>query len=118
MKSAKLPIVLLLACAALLVHDVSLAHGGDRYYGGGRPRVGVFIGGPLWPWYYPLPPSYYYYPPVVTVPVAPPQPPVYIERQSETPPAQSYWYYCNSSQAYYPYVQQCPEGWQRVTPQP
>jgi hypothetical protein len=34
------------------------------------------------------------------------------------PPPPSYWYYCASAAAYYPYVQQCPEGWQPVVPQP
>jgi hypothetical protein len=34
------------------------------------------------------------------------------------PPRPSYWYYCPSSNAYYPYVKDCPEGWQQVAPQP
>ena len=78
-----------------------------------RTRIGVHIGVPIWgPWY----PSPYYYPPqVVVVPAAPP--PVYIE-QNEAPPSPSYWYYCNSGQGYYPYVKECPEGWQKVLPQP
>ena len=29
-------------------------------------------------------------------------------------PAPGDWYYCDSSKAYYPYVQQCPEGWSTV----
>lgn len=29
-----------------------------------------------------------------------------------------YWYYCTSAQAYYPYVKQCPEGWQQVPATP
>ena len=35
-------------------------------------------------------------------------------------PAQqpAYWYYCRSAKAYYPYVKNCPEGWQAVQPQP
>jgi len=39
------------------------------------------------------------------VPVAIPQP-------------QATWYYCADSQAYYPYVRQCPGGWQRVPATP
>jgi hypothetical protein len=31
------------------------------------------------------------------------------------PPVVGNWYYCESSQAYYPYVAGCPEGW-RVVP--
>jgi len=38
---------------------------------------------------------------------------------AEPAPAPSqYWYFCNASKAYYPYVRECPSGWQRVTPQP
>jgi len=34
-----------------------------------------------------------------------------------TPQGQSnYWYYCADSQAYYPYVKECPGGWQQVAP--
>lgn len=81
-----------------------------------RARVGVVIGAPaIWPWYYP--PPYYYYPPTVVVPSSPP---VYVE-QGEGPapaPQSSYWYYCADAQAYYPYVKQCPGGWQRVAPEP
>jgi len=43
-------------------------------------------------------------PPVVVMPMAPP-----VVR-----PPQPLWYYCQSYQAYYPYVQQCPEGWRAV----
>ncbi len=58
------------------------------------------------------------YPPtVVTVPVAPP---IYIQ---QAPPVvqqnpSGYWYYCNSPQGYYPYIKQCPGGWQQVEPTP
>jgi len=31
---------------------------------------------------------------------------------------QQYWYFCNDSRTYYPYVQQCAGQWQRVTPRP
>jgi hypothetical protein len=43
--------------------------------------------------------------------LAPPQP---------APAAQSFWYFCRSSNAYYPYVSSCREAWQRVpmTPPP
>ena len=32
------------------------------------------------------------------------------------PSVPQYWYYCASANAYYPYVAQCPEGWQTVVP--
>lgn len=62
--------------------------------------------------------------------VAPPvaiQPPVVMAAPatySALPPQQStiaepsWWYYCNSSASYYPYVRNCPEGWTRVSPVP
>lgn len=62
-----------------------------------------------------------YWPPVV---VARPDPPVYIERDGappETPAAAeppAWWYWCPAAKAYYPYVKECPGGWQRVPPQP
>lgn len=80
----------------------------------GHARVGVFIGAPLWPWYYPSP--YYYYPPVITVPAPPP--PVYIEQPKPPAATQNYWYYCTNPEGYYPYVKECPGGWQTVEPRP
>jgi hypothetical protein len=98
-------------------------HGGAgfHHFHGGGFHSRVFIGGavfaPLYfpaPYYYPpayYPPAYYppaYYPPAATQ---------YIEPEpAPAPPA--YWYYCPSSQGYYPYVRECPGGWQRVAPQP
>jgi hypothetical protein len=91
-----------------------------------RVGVGVYIGPG---WYYPYPhyvypPVYYAYPPVV---VAPSGPPVYIEQgQAQAPdappapaqPSPNYWYYCSNPEGYYPYVKQCPGGWQQVEPRP
>jgi hypothetical protein len=87
----------------------------------GHAHFGVYIGAPgYWysPYYYP--PYYpHYYPPVV---IAPSSPPTYIEQEAAQPapaPAQSdWWYYCADSKAYYPYVKECPAGWQRVAPRP
>jgi hypothetical protein len=79
-----------------------------------RAHVGVFIGGPVW---YPYPYPYYAYPPTVVVREQPPT--QYIEQS--TPDAQQsqqgYWYYCADSKTYYPYVKDCPAGWQKVVPQ-
>jgi hypothetical protein len=85
-------------------------HYGGGYYGG----IGIYgLGYYGWPYYSP----YYAYPPaVVTVPASPP---VYIEQGGGQPdPQGQYWYYCAGSQAYYPYVKDCPGGWQQVAPQP
>lgn len=98
---------------------------GRGYYGrrGYYPSFGFYFGSP-YP-YYPYPywgPSYPYYPPAVVA--VPSSPPVYIERgdgsnaapvQNDT---QAFWYYCAGSNAYYPYVKQCPGGWERQVPMP
>lgn len=95
-------------------------HGYRRHHRG--PSVGFYFGSPIYsrPYYsYPYRPYYPYYPPtIVTVPVSPP---VYIER-SQSEPVQplepGYWYYCNEPEGYYPYVQECPNGWYQVDPIP
>jgi hypothetical protein len=78
-------------------------HGYRRHHAWIAPRVVV----PVVPWWAPYT---YTYPPVV---VAPP-PRVYVQ----SPPPQSYWYYCDSPEGYYPYVAQCPGGWRAVVPTP
>jgi hypothetical protein len=100
-------------------------HGGGAWHGGCCWRGGVFIGGLGWgPWYYPpyhgYSPYYeypYYYPPAVAVPAGPTQ---YIDQggAAQAPAQQGSWYYCAGSKTYYPYVKECPGGWQRVAPQP
>ncbi len=98
-------------------------HGGFQgrpvYHRGGGARVGVFVGAPLfWPWYDPWPRYYYPYPSAAYVP---PAPPVYIEQATEEPApdeGSAYWHYCASPKGYYPYVQECPGGWQQVPAQP
>lgn len=109
MKAQKFLVVLL----ALLLAGV-----GGAWARGGHVHghVGVYFG-PVWgPWWYP--PPYYSQPQVIVVP----PPPVYIEQQdtSADPAAagQQYWYYCKSAKGYYPYVKECPNGWQKVLPQP
>lgn len=95
---------------------------GHGYHGHSHIGVGVVVN-PFWldtwpyprPYYYP-PYPYYYPPSVVTVPAAPS---TYIERDDgPAPQTSAYWYYCSQPAGYYPYVKQCPGGWQPVTPQP
>ncbi|MGB4853966.1 MAG: hypothetical protein WBP37_00205 [Candidatus Dechloromonas phosphoritropha] len=134
MKAQKLLFVL----AALLVSGIGDSWADRRVYG----RGGVYVGpGPYWgapyarPYYYPgrfYPRPYYpgpflygdpFYAPAPVVVVPPPEPAVYIERsdsavdQAQTP-AQQYWYFCRDSNRYYPYVKECPGGWQTVLPRP
>lgn len=122
----------LFVLVALLLAGSGAAWAGGHVYGG----VGVYLGGPgpYWgpgyarPYYYPRPyyPGPFYYPgpyyepaPVVVMPAAPP---VYIERSDEAvaqePESGQFWYYCRSAKNYYPYVKECPGGWQKVPPQP
>lgn len=117
MKWLKPALLLVLVLSGTIVSDAAMARG--------HFRLGVYVGGPVFwpgygPYYYPpYYPPYYpaYYPPVV---VTPPAAPVYIEQgAAQAAPAQdSWWYYCNDAKAYYPYVKECPTGWQRVAPQP
>ena len=95
------------------------------YYGG----FGIYLGAPYpyrgyRPYYYPPPvvypyayrAPYYAVPPVVAVPS---QPRVYIEKGDTAAAAEApvgYWYFCAESNAYHPYVKQCPGGWQQQTP--
>jgi len=84
------------------------------YYGGIGLGLGYGLGG-----YYGSYP-YYAYPPVVsTVPVAPP---AYIQQaapqQLPPQPQANYWHYCRNPEGYYPYVKECPGGWQQVSPTP
>jgi hypothetical protein len=119
---------ILLVLAALFFGGIGSAMADGHVHG----SVGIYVG-PGWgyyprPYYRPYYPGPYLYPdpyyapaPVVVVPSAPP---VYIERNDaavETAPApdtNQYWYYCSGPNKYYPYVKECPGGWQKVLPQP
>ncbi len=112
---------LLLILAALIIGsavtvDAWRGHRGYGYRGHGYygyrppsvvivPRVVVPFGVP-----YAYPPAVVAAPPVYV----PPTPQVYVQ----PPPPQPYWYYCDNPQGYYPYVPECPGGWQQVTPTP
>ena len=116
-------LALLVALAGVLASESAEAHGGARV------SIGVGFGYPYWgwgpywgPWYYPPPyySPYHYYPsPAVVVR----EPVTYIEQggaATSAPRADSsnWWYYCDASKGYYPYVKECPAGWQRVPPAP
>jgi len=102
--------------SVLLAATASSPAWADHFHHHG-PRVGVYVGPAFgWGWYGPAPYYYYPYPPVVAVPAAPP---TYIEQSPPLAQAQSNdWYYCSNPEGYYPYIKQCPGGWQRVASQP
>ncbi|UOA08129.1 hypothetical protein [Methylobacter sp. S3L5C] len=90
---------------------------GGAYGYGGRSNYSFYLNAPIYPYY---PNRYPYYPPtVITIPVTPP---VYIQQPPPPPQQQQYpagyWYYCNNPEGYYPYVKECPLGWQQVNPIP
>src|SRR5258706_12679279 len=115
MKTSRIVLALVVTLAAALATESAFA------WGHSRVRVGFYVGVPLmgYPYYYPP----YYYPPYYPAPVVvQQQPTVYVDQQP-APQAQpqqpaGYRYYCNESRAYYPYVRECPGGWQRVAPHP
>ncbi len=123
---SKLLISLAIGAAGVLGAGSALAwhHGGPRVsigfgfgpYWGGPGYWGPGYWGPgYWgPPYYPYYAAPAYYPaPIV---VAPPAPTQYVER--EQPMQSGYWYYCETSRGYYPYVKDCPSGWKAVPPAP
>ena len=91
-------------------HDRGRWEGGHWFHGPhlGRPGWWWIVGG-VW-YFYPQPvypyPDPYLPPAVVAAPAAPPGP--------------QYWYYCDATGSYYPYVATCPSGWRPVpaTPAP
>jgi outer membrane protein OmpA-like peptidoglycan-associated protein len=112
-----------------------------RYYRGGGYYWGGY-GGPYWgsswyypfyypyyysyysPYYYPYSTPYYYpynYPYSYSYPyTVPSTPQEYVEPPQAEPPSEpsDVWYYCPQSRKYYPYVRECPGGWQTVPAQP
>ena len=85
--------------------------GGSHFHGGARivVRPGYY---PRRYYYAPAPYYYspYYYPPAYYPPPVAYSPPVLPSMNS------GYQYYCPASQAYYPQVLECTEGWMQVTP--
>jgi hypothetical protein len=83
---------------------------GAHHHHHARVYGGFFLGAPLW---HPYPPPYYYAPDYSQPQYEPPQ--VYIEKFDGMPSAQTQGeIFCPSTGAYYPAVQDCPGGWQRV----
>ena len=122
MKTSKAMLAVAIALAGLTVASSVLAQHRHRHHGP-RVSIGFGFGVPFaaYPYYYP--PYYYpsYYPQPVVVQQ---QSPVYVEQNPQPAPSAQpsvpagYWYFCAESRAYYPYVKECPTGWQRVAPQP
>lgn len=133
MKQIKFTSAMVLLLCLLSSGTVLADRGRTGHYGGrGHIDFGLYFGLPYMPYYpslyspypyYPYPYyPYYPYPPIV---VAPQAPSVYIEQGSQqatpqqaAPQQENYWYYCDKSEGYYPYIKECPEGWRKVLPEP
>jgi hypothetical protein len=107
-------ILLVLCSAAALLAGPAFA--------GTRLSLGFHFGVPLYygpPAYY-YPPYYpYYYPPPVIyapAPIISAPPPAMVERPVQ--PEAAVWFYCAAERGYYPYVRECPAGWERVPAAP
>jgi hypothetical protein len=134
---------LLVATVALAGLGTVVPAGAHGYYGGVRgywygPSIGFYYGGPYgWgapgyygPGYYGpgygyAVPSYGYVAPgVVLSPgsvvyierdqAAAPPPPVAPAVAPDAAPGTGWWYLCSSPRGAYPYVRECPGGWERV----
>lgn len=114
----------------LLLPGLASAHGhaqsrvqwsmsfGTGFYG---PYYPSHFYGPGWGGYWGGPSVIYSAPVYSSPPVVIQQsPPVYIEKPAASADTQAagWWYYCGPTRAYYPYVSECSEAWQRVSPVP
>ena len=93
-------------------HDYSVWRSGNWHHGRHDGRLGWWwiVAGT---WYF-YPERVYPYPDPYTPPVIVTQPPA----QLLAPPPAQLWYFCISSNSYYPYVASCPDGWQTVPANP
>jgi hypothetical protein len=75
-------------------------------------------------WWWVVGSSWYFYPTPVYPYPSPWEPaPVVVVPPVETipmlpPPPTQYWYYCEASRSYYPYVSTCADGWKQVPATP
>jgi hypothetical protein len=44
------------------------------------------------------------------------QRPAYVQPAPQPEEETYYWYFCQESQGYYPYIKKCPGGWLKVIP--
>jgi hypothetical protein len=98
-------------------HDHRTWAAGNWYHGNYQGRFG---------WYWVVGETYYFYPkpiypfpnpyipPTIVAPIAPIESPVRLEAQ----PQQQVWYFCEASNAYYPYVSECNGEWKKIPATP
>lgn len=88
-------------------HDLERWRGGRWSRGNHDGRIG---------WWWIVGGAWYFYPWRIEPYPDPYQPPIVVLPPYDAPP--QYWYYCANPAGYYPYVPQCPVGWQRVPATP
>ena len=112
MKALKVALLLIAGLAAASGSLSATGRGGrggggyDSLYRSEHISSRAAVTGPVFAPWYPAPP-YWYYEQTVAVPP-------YIERD---PAASGYWFFCKAAGIYYPYIRECPAGWQEVAPQ-
>jgi hypothetical protein len=123
LKAVLLAAVLAAATAPGLA-DARGGHGGGHFGGGFGLGVGLglafgvpllaasYYGSPYYGSPYYVPNYGYVAPQQYSQPAYPQQGPAPVQQAS------NYWYFCPGSNGYYPYVRECPGGWQQVAPQP
>ena len=120
-KSVAIALFMILVLLVSVGSSFAWSRGGGGVHHGGFHGRGVVVVGPGWGWgwggpwwgyggYYP-PPYYYQQPQVVVQPA-----PIYVERNEQPQPQESFWYYCPNTKAYYPSVPSCSEAWVKVPP--
>ena len=87
-------------------HDWGVWRGGHWTHAHHGGRLG---------WWWVVGPSWYFYPAPVYPYPSPWEPADVIV--TGPPPAQ-FWYYCDATRNYYPYVLVCPGGWRAIAPAP
>ena len=93
-------------------HDYHVWRSGGWRHVWHRGRLGWWwVVGGVW-YFYPEP--VYPYPNPYIPPFVVAQPPPH----PTAPPPVQYWYFCASSNGYYPYVPSCPDGWKTVPATP
>ena len=127
-----------IAALSLIAMPAWADRGHGHGYGWGWGPAGFLFGSALLysalqprPYYAPqivyAPPVYgpvvqpYYEPTYIAPPVvALPPPPTNLAQgpSTEMPGGSPWWYFCRKPGAYYPYVRECPSGWEKVSPTP
>ena len=88
----------------------SAHHSGGHHHARSRIFAGGFVAAPaFWPWWD--------YPAYALAGAYAAAPLYYIEQADEAAAPAGEWLYCHGANGYFPYVIECPGGWQRVAPQ-